>query len=108
MHAAQLGGCNRLGLGDLQIADFDEQVPDLGKIGGIIALVLHGPVVSLADKGQFAFALDVNEGDVVDLEILHQLLSSLAGGRRPGLLFVAVHQDQTSAAQNDEREENKD
>ncbi len=107
VHAGQLRGGDRFGLDNFQVADFEEQFADLGKIGWIIALFQHAPVVSFSAEGQFAFALEVNGGDVIDLEIVQELLSGLADGGGPGLLVVP-EQHQTGPAdegQGDQEQE---
>ena len=103
----QLRGADRLGLGDFQIAHFDEQVADLGEIGRIIVPLPHAPAVVFFGQVQIGRALDVNGGDIVDLEIVEELLAHFALGVGPGFL-VAVEQDQAGAAENDQGDEKKD
>jgi hypothetical protein len=84
-------------LDDFQIAYLNQQFLDLSDIGGILASILHVPAVVFSIQRQIGVALDVDDGDVIDLIIAKEFLADLRFRLGPGLL-VALDQEQTRPA----------
>ena len=103
----QLRSADRLGLRNFQIAHFDQQIADFGEIGRIIVSLLHAPLVVFFDQVQITRALDVNGGDIVDLEIRQKFLAEFVPGGVPGFL-IAMAQHQASPAKNNQGRQKKD
>ena len=102
-----LGGAELFALNDFQIARLDEEVADLGIVGGVPVALTHAPEVILFDEVQFIGALfDGDAGDIVDGEIAQELQADGRVSGFPGsrLLFA---QEQARAAK-DEHEHEED